>query len=607
MLTYFCKYTPLELMFAFSANMDQPNSDAADFAATEEMIHSSVCSHAKMLVMDYLRQKNELKGGKQEMVLTNCCDSIRRVYDSLPAEDFSFREMLDLPHSTADYAVEMYANVLTKFMGRLADYYKKDFDRNIFLEAWKKNADAFRAFMEIDRPTIAVMGARTSDELFQKIRVAFSNASTGHEDHEENAFDVVNFTCGGMRSLPKPPENASSMPMDALMRAYAKALLTQIPCMRMEDVSGRVRFLRKRGLAAIVYHSVRFCDFYSTEYAEIRRMSDLPILKIESDYTSQSEGQLSTRLMAFAESLGHLTTGTGPVVHSEGTKPSRGAGFGGQDLTMGPVPTVNQERSVPAVNSGDVFIGIDSGSTTTNVAAIDENGKLLAWSIVRTGAKAGLSAQRACDEVRAKLGENAGRIRKIVATGYGRENISIADDSVTEISCHAKGAHFAFPSARCIVDIGGQDSKVICLDENGNVTNFVMNDKCAAGTGRFLEMMATTLEMDLDTMARAGLSWKRDMTITSTCTVFAESEVVSYIAENVDTNDIVHALDASVAAKTVSMVRRVHGSGPYMMTGGVAKNLGVVREIEHRLGSDLHVVDHPDLIGALGAALYARS
>ncbi|MEE3420968.1 MAG: acyl-CoA dehydratase activase [Lachnospiraceae bacterium] len=644
MLTYFCKYTPLELMIGYTAELREPNQDAADFAPAEEIIHSSVCSHAKMLVMDYLHEKES--GEKQEMILTNCCDSVRRVSDSLPASDFSFREMLDLPHSTADYAVEMYANELMKLKKKLAAYDKKEFDRSAFLEAWQKNAGAFRAFMDDDRPCIAVLGARTSDELFQKIRTTVGDDRT----------DVVNFTCGGLRSLSMPPENASKMDEQDLMRAYARALLTQIPCMRMEDVSGRVRLLRKRGLKAIVYHSVRFCDFYSTEYAEIRRHSDLPVLKIESDYTSQSEGQLATRLEAFAESLrvqdtmrkcsSGIASGRTTVDSSDGVshgareitvKEREGvhgmgklAGFfrGSRRLhtshqsktashTVGENRLVRPESGIakaaavadqvsPREITGDVYLGIDSGSTTTNVAAIDDAGHLLAWAIVRTGAKAGLSAQKACDEVKNKLGEAGGRVKKIVATGYGRDNISIADDSVTEITCHARGAHFADPDARCIIDIGGQDSKVICLDQDGNVSNFVMNDKCAAGTGRFLEMMATTLEMSLDDMGRAGLTWKRDLTITSTCTVFAESEVVSFIAENVDTNDIVHALDASVASKTVSMVHRIHGDGPYMMTGGVAKNEGVAREIERRLGSPLAIMPHPDLIGALGAALTAR-
>ena len=155
------------------------------------------------------------------------------------------------------------------------------------------------------------------------------------------------------------------------------------------------------------------------------------------------------------------------------------------------------------------------------------------------------------------------------------------------------------------MDIGGQDSKVICLDETGAVTNFIMNDKCAAGTGRFLEMMARTLELDMDQMSQKGMRWDKDLTISSMCTVFAESEVISLIADNHSESDIIHGLNKSIAAKTASMVTRAKGKGPYMMTGGVARNKGVVQELEARLGDSLFITKNPDLCGALGAALFA--
>lgn len=155
------------------------------------------------------------------------------------------------------------------------------------------------------------------------------------------------------------------------------------------------------------------------------------------------------------------------------------------------------------------------------------------------------------------------------------------------------------------MDIGGQDSKVICLDEAGEVSNFIMNDKCAAGTGRFLEMMARSLELDMDQMSTRGLEWKKDLTISSMCSVFAESEVISLIADNHSDNDIVHGLNKSIASKTASMVKRARGEAPFMMTGGVARNSGVVQELESRLGDALFITDAPDLCGALGAARYA--
>ena len=173
---------------------------------------------------------------------------------------------------------------------------------------------------------------------------------------------------------------------------------------------------------------------------------------------------------------------------------------------------------------------------------------------------------------------------------------------MTEITCHAKGAWFLRPGVRTVIDIGGQDSKVICLDSRGNVENFVMNDKCAAGTGRFLEMMARTMELSLEEMSRRGLEWKEDINISSMCTVFAESEVVSLIARNTAVPDIIHGLNKAVAAKTAALARRLKARGPYMMTGGVARNAGVVRELEKRLGEKIYISEYAQLCGAVGAA-----
>ena len=593
-MTYVCKYTPLELMLAFGAGFEAPNNDVPDFSKSEPLIHQNLCSHAKMLVLDLLRDPDgqntqaapasapqaanqtgsagsapsaanqtgsagsassaanqtgsagsasqAAASGKRELILTNCCDSIRRVLDSVPEDRFSFRQMLDLPHTNHGYAIDLYTRQLLRLISRYSRYCGHSYDRAMLIEAWRKNAEAWQELLHENEDFIAVLGARPSDELFQKLRA-------------ELRLPLVNLTCGGLRPLPEPPADVEKLDEDGLIRAYATALLSQVPCMRMEDVSGRTRLLRLKGLRGIIYHSVKFCDYYSFEYAEIRRHSDLPILKIESDYTSQSEGQLNTRIAAFAENMETVMKKTYPE----------------QDT---------KEHAGP--DADGIYVGIDSGSTSTNVAAIDADGHLVASVILRTGAKAGLAAEKGLAQLKEELGDRADRIRRI------------------------RGAHFADPKARTIIDIGGQDSKVICLDEDGNVMNFVMNDKCAAGTGRFLEMMAHTLEISMEEMSSLGLTWKKDLTISSTCTVFAESEVVSLIAENTATSDIIHALDKSVASKTAGMVRRVQGKGPYMMTGGVARNEGVAKELEKKLGAKLAIMQYPDLIGALGAALFAR-
>ena len=250
------------------------------------------------------------------------------------------------------------------------------------------------------------------------------------------------------------------------------------------------------------------------------------------------------------------------------------------------------------------FIGIDIGSTCAKTVVMNENKEIVLEFVQPTG----WSSVDTAEEIRKKLVENdADPAENVcVATGYGRVSVPYADKMITEITCHAMGAVWIFDNKdMTIIDIGGQDSKVIRLDENGAVANFVMNDKCAAGTGRFLEMMARTMEMDLDQMSEAGLTYKEDITISSMCTVFAESEVVSLIAQNKETDDIVHGLNKAVASKTAALAKRVGGEERYMMTGGVSKNKGLVKTLEEKLGTTLVISDKAQLCGALGAALFA--
>ena len=257
------------------------------------------------------------------------------------------------------------------------------------------------------------------------------------------------------------------------------------------------------------------------------------------------------------------------------------------------------------MSGGRYYVGIDSGSTSTDVAILDRNRQLVAGVILPTGAGASAGAERALEQALKQAGLTEGDIAATVTTGYGRSAIQMGDKSITEITCHAKGAYFLDASVRTIIDIGGQDSKVIRLDDQGNVVNFLMNDKCAAGTGRLLELMARTLELSMEEMSQIGLEWKEEIVISSMCTVFAESEVVSLIAQNKSRGDIIHGLNQSVAARTAALCRRLGGEPNYMMTGGVSKNRGVVEAIQRELGVELLVSDQAQLNGALGAALFA--
>lgn len=236
---------------------------------------------------------------------------------------------------------------------------------------------------------------------------------------------------------------------------------------------------------------------------------------------------------------------------------------------------------------------------------MDQDRKIVASSVIRTGAKSGESAQRILKEILEKAGCTREEISWIVSTGYGRVSIPFADENVTEISCHGKGAHYFNPAVRTILDIGGQDSKAIRLNEAGEVTDFAMNDKCAAGTGRFLEMIARTLEIDMDELGPTVLQSTEELEITSMCSVFAESEVISLIANNKEKPDIANGICRAIANKAYSLLKRVGLEAEFMMTGGVAKNPGVVRAVEDKIQNKLYICQEPEIVGATGAALYA--
>ncbi|MEW5761707.1 MAG: acyl-CoA dehydratase activase [Bacillota bacterium] len=253
-----------------------------------------------------------------------------------------------------------------------------------------------------------------------------------------------------------------------------------------------------------------------------------------------------------------------------------------------------------------VFAGIDIGSLSAEAVLLRE-GNILAYAIMPTGANSRTAAEKVLDAALTKAAVAGEDIIAIVATGYGRVSVPFATRQVTEISCHARGVAHLFPDARTVIDIGGQDSKVIRMAPGGKVLDFAMNDKCAAGTGRFLEVMARALEVDLETLAGLALKARKAAAISSMCTVFAESEVVSLIARGTSREEIAHGLCNAVAERTANLVHRVGLAPPVVMTGGVAKNAGVVRAIENKLGERLLLPPEPQITGALGAALLAQS
>ena len=255
------------------------------------------------------------------------------------------------------------------------------------------------------------------------------------------------------------------------------------------------------------------------------------------------------------------------------------------------------------------FGGCDAGSTYTKCVIIDENGQIAAAVTKRSRINPVLSAKDALDEAVSQVDglNSAEELTYLIGTGYGRNKVPFADENISEISCHAMGVHVTAPSVKAIIDIGGQDVKGIAIDTDGTVLNFAMNDKCAAGTGRFFESMARAFEMSLDEFSNLSLTAKNVIPITAQCAVFAESEVISLVGEGKPMEEIAAGIQLSVAKRCFVMAKKAGAADSVTLTGGCAKNEGLKKAIEKVL--KINVVDlptDPQLMGALGAAEYAR-
>ena len=254
------------------------------------------------------------------------------------------------------------------------------------------------------------------------------------------------------------------------------------------------------------------------------------------------------------------------------------------------------------------FGGCDVGSTYTKAVILDENGKMCADTTIRSKINAEQSAIAAMQEVCDKVGlKDSKELAYLIGTGYGRNKVPFADENISEISCHAMGVHVTNPEVRAIIDIGGQDVKGISIDTDGTVKNFAMNDKCAAGTGRFFEAMARSFEMSLPEFSNLSLTAKNVIPITAQCTVFAESEVITLVGEGKPTDEIAAGIEMAVAKRCFVMAKKAGATDSITLTGGCAKNAGLKQAIEHVLKFKVvELKTDPQLMGALGAAEYAR-
>ncbi len=249
--------------------------------------------------------------------------------------------------------------------------------------------------------------------------------------------------------------------------------------------------------------------------------------------------------------------------------------------------------------------GVDVGSTQTKAVIIDEQRRIIARALVETGANVIRAAQSAFDEALRAGDAREEEVEFVVGTGYGRYKVTFGNTQVTEISCHGRGAVHMFPRTRTVVDMGGQDTKAIRVTPVGEISDFCMNDKCAAGTGRFLGAAANALSIPLEQLGPTALRGEKAVKITTTCTVFAESEVLSWLGKGKKIEDILLGVHQSIAARSAGLLRRVGIEEEVTFTGGVARNLAMIKSLEERLGVKVNVSEDSHYMGALGAALFA--
>jgi predicted CoA-substrate-specific enzyme activase len=251
-------------------------------------------------------------------------------------------------------------------------------------------------------------------------------------------------------------------------------------------------------------------------------------------------------------------------------------------------------------------MGVDLGSTTAKAVVVDQNGALRGSNVDQMGAVSREAMARAMESALTNAGVTSRDIRCIISTGYGRRLVPGADRSFTEITCHARGAAALRPGVRLVVDIGGQDSKAITVDDQGLVDRFSMNDRCAGGTGRFFDSLARALEVDISDIGDLALSGSEDLEVSSMCATFAETEMISLLAQGREKADIAAAVHKAVAARTLGLIAHVGRATPTVMTGGVAKNRAAVHFLSQALGQPVELLEEPQTAGAYGAGLLAR-
>ncbi len=561
----FCSLLPTELIIKcgfephYIANSELRNQTDCHHTCA---FHENLCSYSKALYDFFLKHESEFS----LIIIPTACDALKKLHNSLQQKICEKKlYLLDIPQSKALISYHYLAKELTKLEAHL-----NTLAQDISLIPNNRN----------NYHNLSSMPETQTDAInSNKIGVLGANVFQDTIKQTLNHLDFSLFPLNDCLHKAYFKHDLFNTLISHNIQAYAEQMFTQNSCPRTNDDTYKNNLLHQihnNNIKGLIFNIYKFCDFQPFDFKYLKQNldSNFPILMIEHELTAANEGQLMTRIDAFLEKIQQ-----------------------------------NIKKSTPkkrSLKQGNFFVGIDSGSHATKLVCIDHKGEILAHCLIDTSTSVKQSADYVLNELETKHHINKKQIACLTATGYGRNQIKGADNIVTEISCHALGAHHILQHKATIIDIGGQDSKAIKFDEQGQVQRFAMNDKCAAGTGRFLEVMSEKLKMNLDDFSQLALQAKRSVPISSMCSVFAESEVISLIAAGSPKEEIAKGIHQAIAERTIGLTRRIKGEPPYFMAGGVARNKGLVNELAYYLNSELRVLPEPQFSGALGAALMGR-
>ncbi len=566
-IPFFCSFIPVELLTAcghevVDISLFENEQYGLEYSCS---LHDNICSYAKYLFSKIVDGENKFNF----VVVPKVCDAMKHLHSSLCFSGKIESFILDVPGRAGDQSAKYLSTQYLALLKRIAP----DFDyaglRKILHSPENTRAVSTRYLdrEETDlRPVkIGVAGSSYSPALFRDILKKY------------NAGSIFLRHCGhgvvpsGEKHFPQ----TGSLEEDLL--ALARNSLQNTICPR-SDTGGMTDYIvaeiKKQRLCGLIVTTLKFCDFYAFELEALKNNlpADFPCLYLENDLSVNSDEQNVTRIEAFMEKIIS-------------------------------VKSITKTRDAQAAAPADLYsVGLDIGSTTTKGIMLKNGREILACIIIPTSINMKDSAEVACGKLMEQSSIPEEKIFRTIYTGYGRTAFPDKEQT-TEITCHAVGVNYLSPHAGTIIDIGGQDSKAIRIDEQGAVLRFAMNDKCAAGTGRFLESMVSRMNITFTEFSALSLAAAQPTPISSMCSVFAESEVVSLMTKGIPVGSIARGLNFAIAERVCSLVRKIQGEAPFILTGGLSLNTGFVGELENSLRCRVTIFPQAQLAGAIGAAV----